>query len=997
MAIKKCDDITEEGSVETTEETTTQTESQGVTDSAVQSQNLANQAATMASQALTSEIASAEILEAAAEIYQNKYKPKDSAYLGKTLSAIESTIYDGTIDPILKIVSFGNGLISAARPADIADPLRAESRSFYTLDSNERLVYFDENISDHVERYGNSVISLNKVGEPIETQSTAGSLLKAYRQGFQISSDKFIVNSDSDGVINLDPAWAAFIDGGQDSITGLSRPSPLIDTKTTFTDHYTRIETPFTPKEMERFANAINNPAYGKIEPVYSYYATGYEKYIEPSDVKEYQLENQFSVITRERSPLQKTLTDLGTDYRYVTNVRTLHADQGYDITEKYQHIGIPLASIPDIKKVTDTDELYSMYNLIEINTEKTGQFLVSAKDSGMVDDLFKHLIDQNIVYPENIASAAQANRLNFTLSAEKVTFNNNDTIIDTDLVQQNVALVDLTSWILSYLSKAGPDDVNPKFSDIAILLGVDPNLAELSSDCNAFLQTLKSLVLSGKISQVINDRFRTFEEMMAGKEAYNETIMYEIVRTGGTPQSIFVVNSDELDILKYVDTQVKYNTEYKYRVYAHQLIVGTSYFYDIFTGAQTGKTAKFAVQYEPSLKIARLPVFEQSVRILDNAPVFPDVDIIPFKGVNNQLLINLNGNTGTYVLQPIIITEQDKTFIDSYLKTRDLSSGDPITYESDDPVNQFEIYRTTTPPKSYSDFYNKLHKTISTDVSTSTSFIDDIVPNTKYYYTFRAMDVHLNLSNPTEIFMVELVEYEGMIFFNKSIYNFDDIKYNNVKTERTFKRYLQINPNLIQTMINYDKTFPDKQMDSALKATDVHLGRSEEPVWEKRFKMRITSKNSGKKFDINFTCKKRFIKPENPPIDPGTIASIAKISQGLAGQDISSAVFQTFGEQEDSKSRLQVTRENISSAYSQTFDFGKQEDSKSRLSVTRENISSAYSQTFDFGEQEKTKASRNLRNVDLQDTIETMETEQVDTERLEQIRKNVGRNYIPK
>ena len=147
-------------------------------------------------------------------------------------------------------------------------------------------------------------------------------------------------------------------------------------------------------------------------------------------------------------------------------------------------------------------------------------------------------------------------------------------------------------------------------------MLGVDPNLAEVSEDCNAFLQALKSIVLSGKISQVINDRFRTFEEMMAGKEAYNETIMYEIVRTGGTPQSIFVVNSDELDILKYVDTQVKYNTEYKYRVYAHQLIVGTSYFYDIFTGAQPGKTAKFAVQYEPSLKIARLPVFEQSVRI---------------------------------------------------------------------------------------------------------------------------------------------------------------------------------------------------------------------------------------------------------------------------------------------------------------------------------------------------------------------------------------------
>ena len=955
MAIKKCDDITEEGVVETAEETSTTTEAQGSTSSAVESQTLADQMTEMSAQALQSEDLEG-IVEQFNETYQNKYKPKENAYLGKTLSAIESTVYDGTVDPILKIVSFGNGLISAARPADIADPLRAENRSFYTLDSNERLVYFDENISTHVERYGNSVISLDKIADPIATQGGDSSLFKTYRQGFKISSDKFVPNVSPEmgsDTTPTDPAWAAFINGGEDAYTGLYRPSAIIDTNQTFTDHYTRIETPFTPEEMERFANAINNPAYGKVEPVYSYYATGYEKYIEPSDVKEYQLENQFSVITRERSPLQKALTDLGSDYRYVTNVRTLHADQGYDITEKYQNIGIPLASVPDIKKVTDTDELYPMYNLIEMNTEKTGQFLVSAKESGMVDDLFKHLMDQNIVYPENIASAAQANRLNFTLSTEKVTFNNNDTIIDTDLVQENVALVDLTSWIKQYLSNEGPTSIDPKFSDIAILLGVDPNLAEVSEDCNAFLQALKSIVLSGKISQVINDRFRTFEEMMAGKEAYNETIMYEIVRTGGTSQSIFVVNSDELDILKYADTQVKYNSNYRYQIYAHQLIVGTSYFYDSFLKANTSptdtnqtlssKTAAFAVQYEPSLKIARLPIFEQNSRIIDNAPVFPDVDIVPYKGVKDQVLINLNGNTGTYVLQPIVITQEDEAFISSYLKARDLRSGDPITYESDDPVNQFEVYRTTTPPRSYSDFYDKLHKTISTDVSTSTSFIDNIVPNTKYYYTFRAIDVHFNRSNPTEIFMVELEEYDGLIFFNQSIYNFNDIEYNNIKAERTFRRYLQINPNLIQTMINYDKTFPDKQMDSALRATDVHLGRADEPVWEKRFKMRITSKNSGKKFDINFTCKKRFIKPENPPIDPGVIAAIAKTGQGL------------------------LTAQDIAS-----------------------NMET-------FGEQKETESSRGVGDVNFEETIEPVETVQVDTERLEQIQKNMERTYVPK
>ena len=47
------------------------------------------------------------------------------------------------------------------------------------------------------------------------------------------------------------------------------------------------------------------------------------------------------------------------------------------------------------------------------------------------------------------------------------------------------------------------------------------------------------------------------------------------------------------------------------------------------------------------------------------------------------------------------------------------------------------------------------------------------------------------------------------MIFFNQSIYEFGDVEYNNVKTEKTFKRYFQINPNLIQSLIDYEKTFP--------------------------------------------------------------------------------------------------------------------------------------------------------------------------------------------
>ena len=52
----------------------------------------------------------------------------------------------------------------------------------------------------------------------------------------------------------------------------------------------------------------------------------------------------------------------------------------------------------------------------------------------------------------------------------------------------------------------------------------------------------------------------------MAGEETYNETIMYEIVKTGGqTTQRMFVPNVEDLDIMRYADTQVKYDNEYTY------------------------------------------------------------------------------------------------------------------------------------------------------------------------------------------------------------------------------------------------------------------------------------------------------------------------------------------------------------------------------------------------------------------------------------------------
>ena len=206
----------------------------------------------------------------------------------------------------------------------------------------------------------------------------------------------------------------------------------------------------------------------------------------------------------------------------------------------------------------------------------------------------------------------------------------------------------------------------------------------------------------------------------------------------------------------------------------------------------------------------------------------------------------------------------------------RQLFPDDPINFKSDDPVKRFEIYRMDTPPTAYTDFIGHLLTIAESTTATAVSYIDNILPNQKYYYMFRATDVHNNRSNPTDVYQVEIREFDGMIFFHTSIYTFEDPieSNNNVSTSRSFRRYLKINPNLVQSLVNETDSFGLTESDppptSAYNANQVILGKAGESVWAstanpKKFKIRVTSKNSGKKFDLNLTCKVQYNKTTQP------------------------------------------------------------------------------------------------------------------------------------
>jgi hypothetical protein len=294
---------------------------------------------------------------------------------------------------------------------------------------------------------------------------------------------------------------------------------------------------------------------------------------------------------------------------------------------------------------------------------------------------------------------------------------------------------------------------------------------------------------------------------------------------------------------------------------------------------------AKVCLDSIPSIKLVELPYVEKSIIMLDKPPIWPDVNIVPYRGVKNKLLFWLNGNIGNYRVQPIVLEPSDLDSIDAIREAQDLRSSDPIEYKGDDASHIFQIFRITKFPRSYEDFAESKIAEIRTDkfenpckFASAADFVDTMQPNKKYYYTFRAIDNHGHISNPSPIYETEIVYDAGSPFLQMQTIDFNLVKNPPQTPTINMKRYIRIRPSWLQSNVNLmasglleptgEKKNINLKTDMPNPPVDetgwVHLGIADEQVWGKKFKIRITSSKTGRKVDLNliFTHKHDRIEP---------------------------------------------------------------------------------------------------------------------------------------
>jgi hypothetical protein len=280
------------------------------------------------------------------------------------------------------------------------------------------------------------------------------------------------------------------------------------------------------------------------------------------------------------------------------------------------------------------------------------------------------------------------------------------------------------------------------------------------------------------------------------------------------------------------------------------------------------GYGAKYRVRMLPSTRIVEVPIGSLTTSVLSNPPPPPEIEILPYRGVNDKLLFTFDATFSEVLQVAIPITQEDRQLFDKHYQAQAKEMGQEILFKSDDVPTFFEVFRTETAPTSYSDFDEHLRARVPTLISSegriirsrSADYVDAMQANVKYYYTFRTVDFHGNVSNPTFIYEVELVDDGGAIYPLINLYTLPIVE--SKVASKDMKKLIQVYPVLDRVTPNVDQNFSDSNGNTYSDPNDVpeiQLGvQGTEPVWGKTFKIRLTSKKTGKKIDMNLTFNKK-------------------------------------------------------------------------------------------------------------------------------------------
>ena len=370
--------------------------------------------------------------------------------------------------------------------------------------------------------------------------------------------------------------------------------------------------------------------------------------------------------------------------------------------------------------------------------------------------------------------------------------------------------------------------------------------LASKKKNSSHISNNFKKFLLSNHLQNRLQYFTKKFIEIFENHPCEKEYIIYKIEKFKDTDsfamQTFWMYDEN---FKEYIDYQIKLDSTYRYAYTAYTIIYGTlTTIENIIEGQDKQVTVNFV--RSPSYRMAMLGFDEMSLKITPKLQMPPFVMFQNESNSENYIKIYLDLKNSSEKKGFKIITEQDETLLENVTKDED----GKINFEYSKEDGKFEVFRLSEKPNSYEDFENaKILDVRNKYSSTSVVFKDNIIPNKKYYYMFRAINIIGIPSNPTPIYEVEMIKdaSKSKVKFNKI-----NIEKENIFLDKSFKSLMQIKPAFQQDIFNDQEEFVQQLPSFRKKINDLSLGTAADKVWGKKFKIRVKSKDTGKIIDLN-------------------------------------------------------------------------------------------------------------------------------------------------
>jgi len=445
----------------------------------------------------------------------------------------------------------------------------------------------------------------------------------------------------------------------------------------------------------------------------------------------------------------------------------------------------------------------------------------------------------------DNLIETTYSDRFTAAIAA---TIDNGDVFERKPFVQQNSSGVSSFNPRVYDANLLATYDAT-SFMNRSVVLGSEQDRKEAFPESQpTFSDTIEALQYLMDMRIVATNNASNAIDISLGNKCYSEVIVYRIAKFSEednlTPvQNFYFFNSPRSAVFNFMDTQVVPGKTYTYKVFSYSFVAASVYEYSKVVQKDTYDIA--TITTKPAPKVVENFIFETTAFVTSLPPVAPQVDFRSFIGEENKIQVLLQDSVQRITQQPISLSYEEEMRMMNIRESQGILPTAPVRFFNDDDTKLYEIYRLSGAPFSVDDFSDALWRRV-----TDHAILDAVQPDKTYYYMFRTVDNHGNVSNPSPPYEVTLIGgVSPYVLVNQ--YEYPSSAAYQRSSNKGFKRFLRLCPSLQQLMIRQDEGIQNK--DSSLNVNRVSAGvATKGQVWGKKYKIRIISKETGKKIDFN-------------------------------------------------------------------------------------------------------------------------------------------------